>query len=157
MVEYCLRRQTHQIDGNEVIVTKVIPKFDEEDQVNIDDQDGEDQVNVGDQDGEDQVNVGDQDVKDQVEIGDQDVEDQVNVGDQDGEDQVEIGDQDDAEKVDWGDQDNGAPDKVDGGSENLICNSDVGVEKDVNEEAENATSQDVEREVSTEEIGNSLV
>ena len=128
MVEYCLRRQTHQIDGNEVIVTKVIPKFDEEDQVNI-----------GDQDGEDQVNVGDQDVKDQVEIGDQD----------------------DAEKVDWGDQDNGAPDKVDGGSENLISNevdnSDVGVEKDVNEEAENATSQDVEREVSTEEIGNALV
>ena len=150
MVEYCLRRQTHQIDGNEVIVTKVIPKFDEEDQVNI-----------GDQDGEDQVNVGDQDVKDQVEIGDQDVEDQVNVGDQDGEDQVEIGDQDDAEKVDGGDQDNIAPDKVDGGSENLIGNevdnSDGGVEKDVSDVAENATSQEVEREVSTEEIGNALV
>ena len=115
MVEYCLRRQTHQIDGNEVIVTKVIPKFDEEDQVNI--------------------------------------------GDQDGEDQVEIGD--DAEKVDGVDQDNGASDKVDGGSENLIGNevdnSGEGVKKDVSEEAENATSQEVEREVSTEEIGNALV
>ena len=31
MVEYCLRRQTHQIDGNEVIVSKAIPKFDEDD------------------------------------------------------------------------------------------------------------------------------
>jgi len=31
MVDYCLRRQTHQIDGNEVIVSKALPKFDEED------------------------------------------------------------------------------------------------------------------------------
>ena len=30
MVDYCLRRETHQIDGNEVIVTKALPKFDEE-------------------------------------------------------------------------------------------------------------------------------
>ena len=29
MVEYCLRRPSHQIDGNSVTVTKAEPQFDE--------------------------------------------------------------------------------------------------------------------------------
>ena len=58
MVDYCLRRQTHQIDGNEVTVTKALPNFDEEDPVKAEgDKEGnEDQANKDEGEGENGVN-----------------------------------------------------------------------------------------------------
>ena len=35
MVDYCLRRLTHQIDGNEVILSKTLPKFEDEDPAKV--------------------------------------------------------------------------------------------------------------------------
>ena len=35
MVDYCLRRLTHQIDGNEVCLSKTLPKFEDEDPAQV--------------------------------------------------------------------------------------------------------------------------
>merc|ERR1719266_887795 len=47
MVEYCLRRLTHQIDGNEVTLSKTLPKFEDEDPAIVEagnDEEDEDEV-----------------------------------------------------------------------------------------------------------------
>ena len=47
MVDYCMRRETHQIDGNEVCLSKTLPKFEDEDPAKVEggDDDGDDEAN----------------------------------------------------------------------------------------------------------------
>ena len=56
MVEYCLRRPSHQIDGNSVTVTKAEPQFDEaedtEEDENMKEEASNDQEGVDDNDKE---------------------------------------------------------------------------------------------------------
>ena len=47
MVEYCMRRLTHQIDGNEVTLSKTLPEFEDEDPAIVeggDDEEVQDEV-----------------------------------------------------------------------------------------------------------------
>ena len=50
MVEYCLRRPSHQIDGKNVSVTKAEPQFDEVEETAEEDENMNDEAN-GDQEG----------------------------------------------------------------------------------------------------------
>ena len=77
MVDYCLRRETHQIDGNQVTVSKVPPKFDEGDPTKVEcdnegNEDDGDQANKDEGERENGSNETENSQKEETRQGDED-------------------------------------------------------------------------------------
>ena len=87
MVDYCLRRLTHQIDGNEVCLSKTLPKFEDEDPAQVEggvdeeDEDADGNLALEEGDADDNSNGGVEtanQVESQVENEEENVENNVN-------------------------------------------------------------------------------